>query len=72
MYLAVDLTEDGKKKIYIETTLIDDTNLDEAIESGLEQYKQDMKDKKNLIIVDLDEARNMGIMPLKDIGSKAK
>lgn len=72
MYLGVDLDEDGKKRIYIETTLIDDTSLDEAIKAGAEQYRKDMKDKKNLIIVDVDEAREMGIMPLKDVGGNAK
>lgn len=72
MYLGVDLTEDGKKRIYIETTLLDDTSLDEAIKSGTEQYNNDKKKKDGLIIVDVDAARDMGIMPLKDVGSKAK
>lgn len=72
MYLGVDLDEDGKKRIYIETTMIDDDTLDNAIKAGAEQYKKDSKDKKNLIVVDVDEARDMGIMPLKDVGVKAK
>ncbi len=72
MYLGVDLDEEGKKRIYIETTMIDDDTLDNAIKAGAEQYKKDSKDKKSLIVVDVDEAREMGIMPLKDVGVKAK
>ena len=72
MYLGVDLDEDGKKRIYIETTMIDDDTLDNAIKAGTEQFRKDSKDKKNLIIVDVDEARDMGIMPLKDVEGKGK
>lgn len=72
MYLGVDLTEDGKKRIYIETTMIDDSDLDDAIQAGKEQFQEDQKKKGELIILNVDEAREMGVMPLKDVGNKAE
>ncbi|MDQ7825964.1 MAG: hypothetical protein RDV48_24390 [Candidatus Eremiobacteraeota bacterium] len=64
-FLGVDLTEDGKNRIYIETTLIDEGTLDEAIEAGRDNVKE-YGGKKDLTTVDVDEWRDRGVMPLKD------
>ncbi|MHC9541395.1 MAG: hypothetical protein AB9903_17970 [Vulcanimicrobiota bacterium] len=64
-FLGVDLTEDGKNRIYIETTLIDEGTLDEAIEAGRDNVKE-YEAKKDLTTVDIDEWRNRGVVPLKD------
>jgi hypothetical protein len=72
MYLGVDLTEDGKNRIYIETTMIDDSDLGEAIEAGREQYNEDLKKKDEMMILNVDDAREMGVMPLKDVGNMAE
>jgi len=64
-FLGVDLTEDGKNRIYIETTLADDGTLEEAVEAGKQNVKE-AKAKKDLVIVDVDTWRDRGVTPLKD------
>jgi hypothetical protein len=64
-FLGVDLTEDGKNRVYIETTMVDDSSLDDALESGQENFKEARK-KKDLLVVDVGKWRDRGILPLKD------
>ncbi len=70
-FLGVDLTEDGKNRVYIETTLVDDSPLDDALESGQDNIKE-YKQKKDLSTVDVDEWRDRGILPLKDTNEEKK
>lgn len=73
MFVAVDLDGEGKETVYIETTALGDSTLDEAIEAGHEQYMEG-KDRFNsqkdgdeeYNIIDIQLARIMGIMPIKD------
>ncbi|MBN2452989.1 MAG: hypothetical protein JXB40_01835 [Candidatus Omnitrophica bacterium] len=73
MFIAVDLDEDGKETIYIETTALGDSTLDEAIEMGNEEYSE-VKDKfdsekeedQEYNIINVQSARSMGIMPIRD------
>ncbi len=64
-FLGVDLTEDGKNRVYIETTLADDGTLEEALEAGTDNVKN-YKAKKDLVTVDVDNWRDRGVLPLKD------
>ena len=73
MFVAVDLDGEGKETIYIETTALGDSTLDEAIESGNEQYLEgknkfdSQKDEDGEYnIINIQSARTLGIMPIKD------
>ena len=68
-FLGVDLTEDGKNRIYIETTMMDDSSLEDAIEAGKDNVKT-YKAKKDLMTVDVNQWRDRGITPLKDTRAK--
>jgi hypothetical protein len=65
-FLGVDLAENGKDRVYIETTMVGDSTLEEALEAGRENVKE-YKAKKDLTIVDINKWRDRGILPLKDI-----
>ena len=65
MWVAVDLDNDGEETAFIETTMLSSATLAEAMSVGeneLEEYGED-----NLFMVDINEARNAGIMSLRDI-----
>ena len=73
MFISVNLDKEGKEPIYIETTRLNDSSLDEAMEIGHEEYVED-KDKFDsekdeywdYHIANIQDARVAGIMPIKD------
>jgi len=73
MLVSVNLDEDGKEIAYIETTYLSDSTLEEAMEEGRKEYEEN-KDKfdsdkegdEDYHITDIQAARAMGIMPIKD------
>jgi hypothetical protein len=73
MLIAVSLDKDGNDLVFIETTAISDSTLDEAIEAGNEVYEEnrarfesDKDEDHEFKIIDVQAARSMGIMPIKD------
>lgn len=77
MLVAVNLDSDGKETAFIETTALSDSTLDEAMASGYEQYSENRdkfdskKDEDQAYnIVNVQNARVMGIMPIKDVSAK--
>ena len=73
MFVSVNLDQEGKETIYIETTMLNDSSLDEAIEEGHKEYaenkgKFDSKKEEDwdYHIADIQDARTVGIMPIKD------
>ncbi|MBP7056770.1 MAG: hypothetical protein KBB52_07950, partial [Candidatus Omnitrophica bacterium] len=77
MMVAVDLDENGKETVYIETTMISYSTLGEAIKEGYDQYSEN-KDRfdsekegdEDYHIADIQNARSIGIMPIKDSAAK--
>jgi hypothetical protein len=77
MLIAVSLDDKGRDIIFIETTMIVESSLDEPIASGMEQYEEN-KDRfdserpedEDYHITNIAEARRLGIMPLKDYSAK--
>jgi len=77
MMVAVDLDEKGDRTIFIETTLMGKHTLKDAMESGQEDFEKvakrfesDKKEDWDYQIVNIAEARTLGIMPLKDASAK--
>jgi hypothetical protein len=73
MFIAVSLDKENSDIVFIETTMVGDSTLDEAIEAGNEVYQEnkahfesDKDEDQDYKIIDIQEARNMGIMPIKD------
>jgi len=73
MFVAVNLDPEGKETIFIETTMLGNSSLDEAIETGHEQYvegkdKFDSGKEEDMAyhIINSQGARTMGIIPIKD------
>lgn len=73
MFVAVNLDSEGKETVFIETTELADSSLDEAIQSGNEKFEEN-KDKfdsqkpedEGYNIINIQAARDNGIMPIKD------
>ena len=73
MYVAVASGKDGDSLMCIETTMLGDSSLDEAIEEGNKEFEEN-EDKfysdddkySDFNIINIMEARSMGIMPIKD------
>jgi len=73
MFVSVDLAAEGKKTVFIETTMLGEGSLEEAIEDGYEQFSKNKdkfdsrkEDEQDYNIVNIQEARAAGIMPIKD------
>lgn len=73
MLIAVALDGEGKDVAYIETTDLSDSTLEEAMEAGREQYEENESkfdsqkpEEQAYNIIDIQAARVMGIMPIKD------
>jgi len=90
-FVGVFLSEDHKKFICFETTMLSDSSFEEAVEEGMSQYKQHRKyldaEMKNITdpkkkrveenvessdyaIVEIEDARQMGIMPIREPGAE--
>lgn len=74
MFLAVDLDEEGEERIGIETTMLDDSTLAEAIKEGNDQIKEagdkfEDPEKIDYQMIDIDSARRMGVIPIRDMRS---
>lgn len=73
MYVAIASGEDGDSLMCIETTMLGDSSLEEAIEDGNKEFDED-EDKffsdddkySDYNIISIMDARSMGIMPIKD------
>lgn len=77
MFVAVDLDPEGRETVFIETTALDDSTLEEAIEAGTEQYEENKdkfdsrkEDEQDYNIIDIQDARLLGIMPIKDAAAQ--
>jgi hypothetical protein len=75
-FVGVSLDKEGKDYIYIETTDLGQTSFEQAVEDGNEEYSKgkgrfdsDKKGDEEYHIVDIQDARSLGIMPIKDAGS---
>lgn len=73
MFVAVSLDEKGEETLYIETTDLGRTSFEEAVEDGGNEYKEaegkfdsDKEDDQEYGIINIQAARVMGIMPIKD------
>ena len=73
MFVGVALDSEAKQILYIETTLLGSGSFNEALEDGHEQYKKNEKkfesekqEDWDYQLVNIAEARDMGIMPIKD------
>ena len=73
MFVAVDLDQEGKKTVFIETTMLGGSSFEEARVEGYEQYAEnknkfdsEKEDEQNYNIIDIQAARVAGIMPIKD------
>lgn len=73
MLIAVSLDRDGNDPVFIETTAVSDSTLDEAIDAGNEVYEEnkarfesDKDEDREFKMIDIQSARSMGIMPIKD------
>lgn len=74
MFLAVDLDEEGEETIGIETTMLADSTLTEAIREADNQIKAagdkfEDPDSIEYQMIDIDLARRMGVIPIRDLGS---
>lgn len=77
MYLAVSLDPDSDELMFIETTDIGDDDLEQAIEDGKKEYEEnkakfesDKDEDSEYNMINIQTARSMGIMPIKDTGLK--
>ena len=73
MLVSVNLDQEGKKTVYIETTLLGNSSLDEAMEEGRDEYEENKskfnsqkEEDQDYHITDIQDARIAGIMPIKD------
>lgn len=73
MFVSVDLDQEGKNTVFIETTALSDESIDEAMKEGYEQYAENKdkfdskkEDEQEYNIIDIQAARAAGIMPIKD------
>jgi hypothetical protein len=74
MFLAVDLDEEGEERIGIETTMLDDSTLAEAIKQGNAQINEagekfEDPEEIDYQMIDIDSARRMGVIPIRDMRS---
>jgi hypothetical protein len=77
MFVGVGLDPDGKDNIYIETTGLGNSTFEEAVEYGSQRYEKDKdkfnsdkEDEQEYSLIDIQHARNIGIMPIKDSYTK--
>lgn len=77
MFIGVALDPEGKESICIETTDIGQTSLSEAIQDGNKAYDEasgkfdsDKEDDREYNVINIQDARRMGIMPIKDSSAK--
>ena len=73
MFISVSLDQEGKEYVCIETTALSEDTLDEAIETGNQEYEEskdkfdsDKEDDRAYNIINIQATRVMGIMPIKD------
>lgn len=77
MFVGVGLDSEGKDVIYIETTDLGQSTFEEALEDGLEEYNEgkgkfdsDKEEEQEYNIINIQDARIAGIMPIKDSAAK--
>jgi len=77
MFLMVTLDEEGTDPVFIETTVLDSDSFDDAVEQGRAQYEEneqkfdsDKEEDQAYNVVNIQNARVMGIMPIKDAAAK--
>jgi hypothetical protein len=73
MFIGVSLDREGKDNIYIETTTLASDTLDEAIDDGNKEYAEnkemlesEKEEEPECNIINIQAARMLGIMPIKD------
>ena len=77
MFIGVALDPEGKKEIYIETTDLGQASFSDALRDGKQKYDEangkfdsNKEDDRAYNIVNIQDARRMGIMPIKDSSAK--
>ena len=77
MFVGVSLDPEGKDNIYIETTDLGQSTFEEALKNGDEAYEKgkgkfdsDKEDEQEYNIINIQDARLAGIMPIKDSSAK--
>jgi hypothetical protein len=73
MFVAVALDPNKENILYLETTMLGDSTFEEAVQAGKQEYKESAKrfasqkeDDSEFEIVDVTQARRMGVLPLKE------
>lgn len=70
MMVGVTLDEGGEEPVFIETTMLADSSLVEAVNSAIETVEESREKKEEVILINIQEAREAGIMPLRDLRSE--
>lgn len=77
MLIFVNLDEEGKKHICIETTMLGTSSFEDAVEEGNQEYKENKKkfdsdedDNGDYQLINIAFARRIGIMPIKEMTEK--
>ncbi len=74
MLISVNLDEDGKNHICIETTMMGTSSFEDAVEEGNQEYAEsekklnsDTDDNGDYQLINIAFARRIGIMPIKEL-----
>lgn len=77
MFVGISLDPEGKEFIYIETTDLGQSTFEEALKDGQEGYDKgrgkfdsEKDDDQEYNIINIQEARLLGVMPIKDAAAK--
>jgi hypothetical protein len=77
MFVGVSLDPEGKDNIYIETTDLGQSTFEEAVADGGEEYNKnkgkfdsDKEGEQEYGVINIQDARRIGIMPIKDSSAK--
>lgn len=77
MFLGVYLDEEGSDFACIETTMLSSSSFQEAVEAGNASFREhedhlldEETDNPDYALIDISEARELGILPLREPGSE--
>jgi hypothetical protein len=79
MFVGVSLDQEGKDNIYIETTDLGQSTFEEALQDGNQEYEKgkgkfnsDKDDEQEYNLISIQDARRIGIIPIKDSSAENK
>lgn len=70
MMVAVALGEEGEDLIFIETTMLASADFGRAVEAGMQEIEERKEKGDEVLLINIQEAREAGIMPLRDLRSE--